>query len=267
MYTSDLLERLDEGELKAIQKEAESRGWNVISWGVDSYDALEYTVHRRESDKDQFLSLFLLANPDYSTDFALEYLIESNEGSRKTQLAAGSSKGFSSDDFASLFLRGLTVNTIKKSAVSPLLAAVGAADLALARVNEIVSMLRNDDLKDVVGLGQVRKFSELYRLAALDAFNDLTRRGEAAFGAALLAIEKLAPALDLEAPAEPSRSAAPKESGRFKAPTAPARKAPARKAPAAKKAPARKVTAAKEKLPPQKVPAAAKHSQPTSPRR
>jgi heparin binding hemagglutinin HbhA len=94
---------------------------------------------------------------------------------------------------------------------APLLAAVGAADLALERVNEIVATLRDrageartdaetrveesrarltklqeelptqfGDLRDRLSSEEVRKFAETYADAAQSTYNKLVERGEAA---------------------------------------------------------------------------------------
>ena len=94
---------------------------------------------------------------------------------------------------------------------APLLAAVGAADLALERVNEIVATLRDrageartdaetrveesrarltklqeelpnqfGDLRDRLSSEEVRKFAETYAEAAQNTYNKLVERGEAA---------------------------------------------------------------------------------------
>jgi heparin binding hemagglutinin HbhA len=94
---------------------------------------------------------------------------------------------------------------------APLLAAVGAADLALERVNEIVAMLRErageartdaesrveetrarvtklqeelptqfGDLRERLTSDEVRKFAESYAEAAQSSYNKLVERGEAA---------------------------------------------------------------------------------------
>jgi heparin binding hemagglutinin HbhA len=111
-----------------------------------------------------------------------------------------------------------TVDDLK----APLLAAVGAADLALERVNEIVATLRDrageartdaearveesrarltklqedlptqfGDLRDRLSSDELRKFAESYADAAQATYNNLVERGEAA-------IERLrtAPALE-----------------------------------------------------------------------
>jgi heparin binding hemagglutinin HbhA len=111
-----------------------------------------------------------------------------------------------------------TVDDLK----APLLAAVGAADLALERVNEIVATLRErageartdaearveesrarlnklqedlptqfGDLRDRLSSDELRKFAESYADAAQTTYNNLVERGEAA-------IERLrtAPALE-----------------------------------------------------------------------
>jgi heparin binding hemagglutinin HbhA len=111
-----------------------------------------------------------------------------------------------------------TVDDLK----APLLAAVGAADLALERVNEIVATLRErageartdaearveesrarltklqedlptqfGDLRDRLSSDELRKFAESYADAAQATYNNLVERGEAA-------IERLrtAPALE-----------------------------------------------------------------------
>ena len=100
-----------------------------------------------------------------------------------------------------------TVDDLK----APLLAAVGAADLALERVNEIVATLRDrageartdagsrveesrarltrlqedlptqfGDLRDRLSSDEVRKFAETYADAAQNTYNKLVERGEAA---------------------------------------------------------------------------------------
>ena len=100
-----------------------------------------------------------------------------------------------------------TVDDLK----APLLAAVGAADLALERVNEIVAALRDrageartdaetrveesrarltklqeelptqfGDLRDRLSSDEVRKFAETYADAAQNTYNKLVERGEAA---------------------------------------------------------------------------------------
>ena len=100
-----------------------------------------------------------------------------------------------------------TVDDLK----APLLAAVGAADLALERVNEIVAALRDrageartdaetrveesrarltklqeelptqfGDLRDRLSSEEVRKFAETYAEAAQSTYNKLVERGEAA---------------------------------------------------------------------------------------
>ena len=100
-----------------------------------------------------------------------------------------------------------TVDDLK----APLLAAVGAADLALERVNEIVATLRDrageartdaetrveesrarltklqeelpnqfGDLRDRLSSEEVRKFAETYADAAQNTYNKLVERGEAA---------------------------------------------------------------------------------------
>ena len=100
-----------------------------------------------------------------------------------------------------------TVDDLK----APLLAAVGAADLALERVNEIVATLRDrageartdaetrveesrarltklqeelptqfGDLRDRLSSEEVRKFAETYADAAQSTYNKLVERGEAA---------------------------------------------------------------------------------------
>jgi heparin binding hemagglutinin HbhA len=100
-----------------------------------------------------------------------------------------------------------TVDDLK----APLLAAVGAADLALERVNEIVATLRErageartdaetrveesrarltklqeelptqfGDLRDRLSSDEVRKFAETYADAAQSSYNKLVERGEAA---------------------------------------------------------------------------------------
>ena len=94
---------------------------------------------------------------------------------------------------------------------APLLAAVGAADLALERVNEIVAALRErageartdaearveetrarvtklqedlptqfGDLRDRLNSDELRKFAETYADAAQTTYNNLVERGEAA---------------------------------------------------------------------------------------
>ena len=94
---------------------------------------------------------------------------------------------------------------------APLLAAVGAADLALERVNEIVSTLRErageartdaetrveetrarvtklqeelptqfGDLRERLTSDELRKFAETYADAAQTTYNNLVERGEAA---------------------------------------------------------------------------------------
>ena len=94
---------------------------------------------------------------------------------------------------------------------APLLAAVGAADLALERVNEIVATLRErageartdaetrveetrarvtklqedlptqfGDLRDRLNSDELRKFAETYADAAQTTYNNLVERGEAA---------------------------------------------------------------------------------------
>jgi heparin binding hemagglutinin HbhA len=94
---------------------------------------------------------------------------------------------------------------------TPLLAAVGAADLALERVNEIVAALRDraddartdaetrvgetrarvtrlqedlptqfDDLRERLNSDELRKFAETYAEAAQTSYNRLVERGEAA---------------------------------------------------------------------------------------
>jgi heparin binding hemagglutinin HbhA len=100
-----------------------------------------------------------------------------------------------------------TVDDLK----APLLAAVGAADLALERVNEIVATLRErageartdaesrvegtrarvtklqedlptqfGDLRDRLSSDELRKFAETYAEAAQTSYNKLVERGEAA---------------------------------------------------------------------------------------
>jgi heparin binding hemagglutinin HbhA len=100
-----------------------------------------------------------------------------------------------------------TVDDLK----APLLAAVGAADLALERVNEIVATLRDrageartdaearveesrarltklqedlpnqfGDLRDRLNSDELRKFAETYADAAQTTYNKLVERGEAA---------------------------------------------------------------------------------------
>ena len=100
-----------------------------------------------------------------------------------------------------------TVDDLK----APLLAAVGAADLALERVNEIVATLRDrageartdaearvegsrarltklqedlpnqfGDLRDRLSSDELRKFAETYAEAAQTSYNKLVERGEAA---------------------------------------------------------------------------------------
>lgn len=100
-----------------------------------------------------------------------------------------------------------TVDDLK----APLLAAVGAADLALERVNEIVATLRDrageartdaearveanrarltklqedlptqfGDLRDRLSSDELRKFAESYADAAQTTYNKLVERGEAA---------------------------------------------------------------------------------------
>nr|WP_115321017.1 hypothetical protein [Mycolicibacterium aichiense] len=152
------------------------------------------------------------------------------------------------------------MKSVDLSALSPLLAAVGAADLALERVNEIIATLRTTDAGNLVGIGQLRKLSESYRLSALETFDDLTKRGEAAFGGVLMAIEKMAPVMEIQT--DSRGGSAPRESAdiertyAFK--KAPAKKAPAKKA-AVKKAEAKKYAPAK-KSPAKKPPAAAKRT-------
>ena len=94
---------------------------------------------------------------------------------------------------------------------APLLAAVGAADLALARVNEIVATLREragdarsdaetrveesraritklqedlpaqlGDIREKLNSDELRKFAESYADNAQSAYNKLIERGEAA---------------------------------------------------------------------------------------
>src|SRR3954452_20837147 len=94
---------------------------------------------------------------------------------------------------------------------APLLAAVGAADLALERVNEIVATLREragdartdaearvgetrarvnklqeelpsqfGDLRDKLNSDELRKFAETYAETAQSTYNKLIERGEAA---------------------------------------------------------------------------------------
>src|SRR6185369_566795 len=100
-----------------------------------------------------------------------------------------------------------TVDDLK----APLLAAVGAADLALERVNEIVATLRErageartdaetrveesrarltklqedlptqfGDLRERLNSDELRKFAETYADAAQTTYNNLVERGEAA---------------------------------------------------------------------------------------
>jgi heparin binding hemagglutinin HbhA len=164
---------------------------------------------------------------------------------------------------------------------APLLAAVGAADLALERVNEIVATLRErageartdtqtrvdesrarltklqedlptqfGELRDRLSSDELRKFAETYAEAAQTTYNKLVERGEAA-------LERLRAAPALEEGrgrnvAQQTRAVgerAAKLVGVELPKKAPAKKAPAKKAPAkkaaAKKAPAKKAPAKK----------------------
>jgi heparin binding hemagglutinin HbhA len=175
---------------------------------------------------------------------------------------------------------------------APLLAAVGAADLALERVNEIVATLRErageartdtqtrvdesrarltklqedlptqfGELRDRLSSDELRKFAETYAEAAQTTYNKLVERGEAA-------LERLrtAPALEegrgrVESYRELTEEALGNVAQQTRAVGERAaklvgvelpKKAPAKKAPA-KKAPAKK--AAAKKAPAKKAPA------------
>ena len=173
-----------------------------------------------------------------------------------------------------------TVDDLK----APLLAAVGAADLALERVNEIVATLRErageartdveetrarvtklqeelpsqfGDLREKLNSDEFRKFAETYADAAQTSYNKLVERGEAA-------LERLrnTPALEegrerVESYRELTEDALGNVASQTRAvgeraaklvgvelPKKAAKAAPAKKAPA-KKAPAKKAPAKK----------------------
>ena len=135
---------------------------------------------------------------------------------------------------------------------APLLAAVGAADLALATVNEIVASLREraeEARTDATSRGE----EALTRLRSQPAIEGAANRVESVTDQAVELTqdalgtvatqtravgERAAKLVGVELPKKAEKAAAPAKKAAAKAP---AKKAPAKKAPA-KKAPAKKVT-------------------------
>ena len=117
---------------------------------------------------------------------------------------------------------------------APLLAAVGAADLALERVNEIVATLRER-------AGEARTDAEARAEASRARITKLQEELPAQVGdirETRAVGERAAKLVGVELPKKAESAGAPVKKAAKKAP---AKKAPAKKAPA-KKAPAKKVT-------------------------
>jgi heparin binding hemagglutinin HbhA len=210
-YPTDIVADLGESSLDELRRGFQSKGWKVISWGVDSHDAIEFTIYRDEDDRETFLSLYLAIAEDGAINYALEALVERGEYSYKFVIESGKKDAISGEDIEALLSHGATRSADLEAVRAPLLAAVGAADLALERVNEIVSTLREragearsdaearfeesraplaklqeelpsqfGDLRERLSPQELRKFAESYADAAQTTYNKLVERGEAA---------------------------------------------------------------------------------------
>ena len=211
-YPTDIVSDLGQSTLDAVQRDFQSKGWKIISWGVDSHDAIEFTIYRDEDDRETFLSLYLAIAEDGAINYALEALVERGEHSHKFAIDSGQKDAISREDIEALLNHGATRASTDLEAVrAPLLAAVGAADLALERVNEIVATLRDragearvdagsrveesrarltrlqedlpsqfGELRDRLTSDELRKFAESYAETAQTTYNKLVERGEAA---------------------------------------------------------------------------------------
>jgi heparin binding hemagglutinin HbhA len=203
-------------------------------------------------------------------------------------MTSGGDGGPDVGDIGTNLVKHLTVDDLK----APLLAAVGAADLALERVNEIVTTLREragearsdaearveesrarltklqedlptqfGELRERLSGDELRKVTEVYAEAAQSRYDDLVGRGEAALerlrsqpAAAELTREALG---NVASQTRAVGERAAKLVGVELPKNAVAKKVPAKKVPA-KKVPAKKVPAKKvpaKKVPAKKVPA------------
>jgi heparin binding hemagglutinin HbhA len=141
-YPVDIASGIGKDNLRATKKEFENRGWEPISWGVDSHDALEFTVYRREGERDAYASLYLALSEDGAIEYALEGVIESAAHSRKIGIDSGTKSAVRAEDITTLLDKATARLDSPDSLGAPLVAAVGAADLALATVAGLLEELR-----------------------------------------------------------------------------------------------------------------------------
>jgi heparin binding hemagglutinin HbhA len=205
-YPTDILQRLDQSQLDGVRRQFESDGWKIITWGADSHDAVEFTIYKREEEDNDglFVSLFLAVASSSTITQALEVLVERNGRSRKIQFGTETKEIFTADDVRSALERGMHW---RETGVigPPLLVAVGAADLALANINDLITQMReralearsdatsrvlarlqdelpeqfSELLRERFTTEELRRIAEGYWEAATNRYNELVERGEA----------------------------------------------------------------------------------------
>lgn len=290
-YPVDIAKGIGEERLQLARKEFEKRGWNAISWGVDSHDALEFTIYRLEDEREVYVSLFLAINENGILEYALEALIENKDYVRKVRLGSGTKDAFRADDITTLLDHAVARLDELNAVRAPLLAAVGAADLAIERVNDMVLILvsqaqtarsgaagvadetrarlsrlqdelpgRLGEFRRLMSPEELRKFAERYAEAVQSLYADMVDRGE---NAVRHVRDQIAHGLvspddpsvsDLLAKLEASVIARQDQppAGTRESKTAPAKKAPAKKL--VGKAAPRKASALARRAPAKKVP-------------
>ena len=209
-YPVDIAKGIGEENLQATSKQFENRGWKTISWGVDSHDALEFTIYRLEDERDVYVSLFLAISEKGTIEYALEALIEIGGHGRLIRIDSGTKDIFRAEDITTLLDQATARLEALEPLPTPLLAALGAADLALATANDLVAELREraeetrtetrsrveerrarlaklqedlpEQLTELRGRftpEELRKAAESYLEAATSRYNELVERGEA----------------------------------------------------------------------------------------
>lgn len=280
-YPTDILQRLDESQLEALRRRLESDGWKIITWGADSHDAIEFTIYKREEDKGDddlgiFVSVFLAIAAPSTIRQASEVVVERHGRSRKIQIGTETKEVLTAEDVESALERGMRWRETGALG-APLLVAVGAADLALANVNDLINQMReraseagreatsrfeesrgvlarlqsevpeqfSEFLAQRLTTEELRRVTEGYWAAAVNRYNELVERGEAALARLLSqggGFGLITPFSEGDQPATEMVERAAKSLGVELPRNQPARKAPAKKTPSktgvAKKAPA-----------------------------
>lgn len=169
-YPVDLLREIDRAELAGLKNSFESEGWTAVTWGVDSHDAIEFTVYRAISvHTNVFVSLCIDLDDDVKIKYSVDSLVEGVDEATRANIESGILQSLTVDRIGFLLAKGTRgKSSTAKDLTGPLLAATGAAAVALSTVQEIVASLweRADDVRTQAqgrveeGRGRLAKLQE-----------------------------------------------------------------------------------------------------------